>query len=789
MKVLLSWLREYAPDIEGDPFALGDLMSDLGLTCEEVRLLGGGLDGIVVARVLSLKPHPDADRIQLVEVDPGDGEALQVCCGAFNMSVGDLVPLATIGTVMPGGMEIARRKLRGEWSNGMLCSSRELDLGDDHEGILILPADLPVGVGFAEAMGIESDVLYDLDLTPNRPDAYSIIGVARDVAAKLGIRFELPQIEVPRMGTPTVEIASAELLDPDLCGRFALRVLSGVTIGPSPAHVARRLTLLGMRPISSIVDLANYVMLEYGQPSHTFDLDHVPHGALRVRWARAGEQIETLDSQMRTLEPTDGVIAGGDDVALSIAGVMGGASSEIAEGTTNVLLELAWWDPPTIGRTSTRLGLRSEASSRYERGVDPAIASQAADRFCQLAIEEGATIHPGEVVVDGNLPDRSPILVRTERINDLLGSSLDRDQIRGYLDPIGFTTEVTTDGELTVALPSWRLDSTAEVDIVEEVARHHGFAELGHTVPVPPDPGRLTSDQLALRVIRDVLVDNGCLEVMPNPFLAPGELAACGVRTDAITVANPLAADESVLRTSLLPGLLTTLRYNATHRQLGLPVFEIGHCYALAAPGEGRADTGTLEWAEVAVALEGQEAPAAVGLCHRVIEELGLPEPLVTGAEMPGLHPTRSARVSVGGVDVGELGEVDPAVLAGHEIDERVAWLRLDLDTLLSIERPVHVQKPLSRYPSSDIDLAFLVPDEVPATLPTHTLRDASELVVSARLFDVFRSDQLPKGVRNLAYRVRLQAMDRTLTDKEVAAVRSELIDAVVTTHGVELRA
>ncbi len=788
MKVLLSWLREYAPGIDGDPFALGDTMSSLGLTCEEVRLLGGGLEGIVVARVLSLAPHPDADRIQLVEVDAGDGEALQICCGAFNMSVGDLVPLATIGTTMPSGMEIARRKLRGEWSNGMLCSSRELELGDDHDGILILPSDLHVGVPFAEAMGIQSDVLFDLDLTPNRPDAYSIIGVARDVAAKLHVPFELPAIDVPRTGTPAAELTSAELEDLDLCGRFELRVLSGVTIGQSPPLIARRLTLLGMRPISSIVDLANYVMLEYGQPSHTFDLDRVPGGALRVRRARAGEQLETLDGQVRTLEERDGVIAGRDDVALSIAGVMGGASSEIADDTTNVLLELAWWDPLSIGRTSSRLGLRSEASARYERGVDPEIAGQAADRFCQLAIAEGATVHPGSVVVEGNLPERSPILVRTERINELLGSSLDAAQIAGYLDPIGFTTTVADSGDLSVALPSWRLDSTAEIDIVEEVARHHGYVELGTTVPVPPDPGHLTADQQTVRLVRDVLVDNGCVEVMPHPFLSPDELAACGVRTDAVVIANPLAADESVLRTSLLPGIVGTLRYNATHRQVGLSLFEVGHCYALAAPGEGRGDTGTLEWSDLAVALAGREAPAAVALCHRLLGGLGLSLPELASAEIGGLHPTRAAMVSVGGRVIGEVGEVDPGVLAAHDVDERVAWLRLDLDALLAIDRPPHRLVAFSRYPSSDIDLAFLVPDDVPATRPVETILASSELVASARLFDVFRSDQLPKGVRNLAYRIRLQAMDRTLTDADVAAERTKLIDAVVATHGAELR-
>lgn len=785
MKVLLSWLREFAPDLEGDPGDLGDVMSSLGLCCEEIVPLGGNYDGIVAAKVLALRPHPSADRIQLVDVDAGDGEALQICCGAFNMAVGDVVPLATLGTTMPDGMEIARRKLRGEWSNGMLCSSRELQLGDDHAGILILPDGIDPGIPFTEAMGIEADVLFDLDLTPNRPDAFSILGVARDLAAKLRVPFTIPDIEVPTSGERAEQLATVSIEDPDLCGRFTARVLSGVSVGEGDARIARRLTLLGMRPINSIVDISNYVMLEYGQPSHAFDLAKVAGRHLGVRRAHAGEQVETLDGQMRTLAPADGVITDGDDQPLSIAGVMGGASSEISATTTDVLVEMAWWDQASVVATSTRLGLRSEASGRYEKGVDPEIQSRAADRFCQLAVAAGATVHPGQIVVEGNLPDRSPILVRTDRVNAILGSSLSRDEIAGYLDPIGFTTTRSGDGDLTVALPSWRLDSTAEIDVIEEVARHHGYERLGKTVPVPTDPGHLTDDQRAMRVVRDVLVANGLAEITPMPFLAPGTLDAAGVRTDAIVVANPLAAEESVLRTAVLPGMVATLGYNAAHRSTGLAMFEVGRCYA--APADASFDD-VVEWDELGVVLSGREAPEALRILRLVVGALGLPSPVITPAELPGLHPTRAATVTVAGVVVGEVGEIDPETTAAVGVEERVAWCRLDLTALLGIERPPHVLVPVSKYPSSDIDLAFVVGDDVVATAPIDTLRAANDLVVDVRLFDVFRSDTLGERRRSLAYAVRLQAQDRTLTDAEVAEARDALIAAVTSTHNAVLR-
>ncbi len=593
MKVLHNWLAEYVPGllehpVGGDAVALGDLMSEIGLCCEEVVPLGGGLDGIVVAEVLALSPHPDADRIQLVQVRTApDGEPLQICCGAFNMSVGDRVPLATIGTTMPNGMEIARRKLRGEWSNGMLCSSRELEMGDDHAGILILETDAPLGTPIVDALGIVPDALFDLDLTPNRPDALSVIGVARDIAAKLGLPFVLPDIVVPESGDPVAGLASVKIADPDLCGRFTVRVLSGVPVGAdSPAWMQQRLTHCGMRPINAIVDVSNYVMLEYGQPNHTYDLAKVPEGHLGVRRARPGERVVTLDGQDRVLDPRDGVIVDRTDDVIGIAGVMGGESTEIDEGTDTVLLELAWWDPASITFSSKRLGLRSEASSRFEKGVDPLIASRAALRFAQLLVDQGATLHPGEIVEHGNAPEPPTVEVRTERVNELLGSSLSTEQIRGYLEPIGFACEDSGTADITaVTIPSWRPDSTAEIDVVEEVARLHGYSNLGKTVPKSPRAGGLTDRQTDIRTLRAFLASAGASEATPMSFLAPGDLEATGVRTDGVTVANPLVAEESVLRTSLLPGLVKTLGYNAAHRMTGIALFEIGHCFAAAPDG------------------------------------------------------------------------------------------------------------------------------------------------------------------------------------------------------------
>ncbi|HJL90443.1 MAG TPA: phenylalanine--tRNA ligase subunit beta [Acidimicrobiales bacterium] len=784
MKVLLSWLQEFAP-VDGDPADIGDQLSALGLAVESMSVVGEGLDGIVVARVLEVGPHPDADRIQLVQVDVGDGEALQICCGAFNMSVGDLVPLATLGTVMPDGMEIARRKMRGEWSNGMLCSPTEIAMGDDHDGILLLDGSLEVGRPLAEAMGLASDVLFDLEVNPNRPDAMSVAGVARDLAACQGMPFTLPSPNVAESGIDAAERLSVEILDPVLCGRFVARVLDGITIGSSPAWMANRLTSLGMRPINSVVDVSNYVMLELGQPSHTYDLDMVAGSTFRVRRALPGESLVTLDGVERTLTEADGVVADVDDTAIGIAGVMGGASTEIHDGTSSVALEMAWWDPMSIATSARRLGLRSEASARFEKGADPEVADLAMRRFAELLGEAGASLAPGAVDVRGDTPVRESIRVRTDRVNRILGTDLSRDRIAELLGSIEFANHVV-DGDLDVVVPSFRPDSATEIDVIEEVARIHGYGTIERTTPRSTITGSLTQRQLDRRTVRTAMIGMGLDEVMPIPFLAPGDLARAGLKVDGITVTNPLVAEESVMRASLRPGLLATLAYNASHRMSGLGIFEVGHVYRQ--PDQPQLLPDEREY--LAVALAGRDATDAVGVWSALADALAARDYTLVADDPAGLHPTRTARIDVAGVVVGHVGEVDPGVLAAFDVPERVAWLEVDLETLLGLP---HGEKPygsVSRYPSSDIDLAFEVDDDVPAAEVEQRLRGAAgDLLVDLSLFDVFRGAPVGEGRRSLAFTLRFQADDRTLTDSEVSQVREACVDAVEGNLPANLRA
>lgn len=787
MKVLLSWLREFAP-FEGDPVALGEEMSDLGMAVESIERLGVGLDGIVVATVLALRPHPDADRIQLVDVDAGDGQPLQICCGATNMSVGDKVPLATLGTVMPNGLRIERRKLRGEWSNGMLCSGAELGLGADHSGILILDPSLEAGTDLRTALGIEADVLYDLEINPNRPDAMSVAGVARDLAARLRVPFALPEPAVDEKGARFADF-SVEIIDADLCGRFVARLLRGVTVGSSPGWLRTRLLALGMRPINHVVDVSNYVMLELGQPNHTFDLAKVRGGGLRVRWAADGERIVTLDGVERSLVAGDGVVADGEDTPVAIAGVMGGLSTEIDRSTTDVLLEMAWWQPMAIARTAKRLGLRSEASARFERGTDPEVIDLAVRRFAELLLAGGGELAPGVIDERGDLPVPAVVRVRTSRVNGLLGTSLTTAEIEGYLAPIGFRCEPAPgpdgDGEvLAVTVPSYRPDTATETDVIEEVARHLGYGRIGRTQPRVVRTGALTERQRERRLVREVMVGLGIDEAMPMPFLEPGDLERTGSPVPGIRITNPLAAEESVLRTSLRPGLVKAVAYNASHRNTGVRLFEVGKVFR-AVDGQELPD----EPEHLAVVLAGADAFEAVGVWRVLVEALAVADVRLDQMVVGGLHPTRSARLLVAGEAVGIVGELDPAVLAGFGIAERVACLEVDLDHLLGLPHGERRYRPVSRYPSSDLDLAFEVDEAVPAAEVESVIRSAAgELLVALWLFDVFRGSPLPKGRRSLAYRLRLQAGDRTLTDAEVAEVRAGVVGAVESTFPARLR-
>ncbi len=793
MLVPLSWLRDFAP-FDLDPVSLGETFDDLGMVVEGLERVGHELDGVVVARVLDVTSHPGADRVRLTQIDAGDGPPRQVVCGAPNVAAGQLVALATIGTVLPGGLEIARRKVRGEWSEGMICSPAELGMGDDGAGILVLPEGLAVGARLTEAMG-GADVVYDLAIEANRPDALSIAGVARDAAARLGLPFAVPEQRVPTGPgeSHAADRASVVVEAPDLCPRFTARVITDVAVGPSPAWLARRLTLAGMRPINNVVDASNYVMLELGQPTHPYDLDLLPGRGLVVRRATPGEVLVTLDGVERRLgDGDDCLICDALGVPVGIGGIMGGASSEISAGTTTVLLEAAYFTPMAVARTAKRLGLRSEASARFERGCDPGGIERATDRLCQLL--GTGVVAPGRLDASSLPPVPPPIRVRTARVNALLGTDLDDDAVRGCLAPIGFGAQPAGPGVTEVVPPTFRPDATAEVDVVEEVARHHGYSRIPRRRPRSPFVGRLSPYQRARRDLRQVLIGLGLDEAVTSPLLGPGDHRRAGVEGEeagvAIAAVDPLAREESILRTSLRPGLLRALAFNASHRSPDVSLFEVGRVFRTTASGPG-GDPLPDEREVLGVAIAGRDgAPEAARVLQVVLGAFRRADAGVERGPVPGLQPGRSGLVRMAAAIVGAAGEIDPDVSSALGLDGRVGWIELDLAPLLPAARVYPQAEPVSRHPSTDIDLALIVDDAVPVRAVEATVRRAAgDLLAGLALFDVYRDRRLGPDRRSLAWRLRLQAPDRTLTDAEAGEVRRLVIAAAAAAHGAELRA
>jgi phenylalanyl-tRNA synthetase beta chain len=781
VRVPLSWLKDFAPIEAGTP-ALVDAFNELGLVVDGVTEIEAVDESVVVARVITTRPHPDADKVQLVDVDAAGGGALQIVCGAFNFEPGDLVPLARVGALLPGSRTIDRRQVRGQWSEGMLCSAAELALSDDHSGILVLAVDAEPGVPLRKALAMEPDVVFELDVTPNRPDAMSVAGVARDLAPKLGVPFSLP--DVPPV--PTGESrASVVVKSKDLCPRFTAIVLEGVSVGPSPAWLARRLTLAGMRPINNVVDVSNYVMLELGQPNHPYDLDRLAGAGLLVRKGKKSERVTTLDDVERPVGPEDCLICDAQGEPVGIGGVMGGANSEIADGTSAVLLETAYFDPMSIARTARRLGLRTEASARFERGTDFAGIERAAGRFISLLGEvSGAQPVGGLVDVRGRLPKQPRPLVRTRRVNDLLGTALTGDDVRRYLEPIGFECAPARGG-WRVTIPTWRPDSELEVDVIEEVARHHGYSNIPRTVPLSPEVGRLTRYQLDRRRIREILAGAGLSEAWTTAFLGAGDLENARLPSDAVHVTNPLDQAEPLLRPSLLPGMLRAVVTNVRHQNPDVRLFEVGRVFSPPAPG----DVLPIERELLAVALAGADATDAMRIWDVLCGALRLEPVAIEATSRAGLHPTRAARLLAGGEEVGEIGEVDPDVAAANAIDGRVGWLAVDLERVLAAPRQPAVFHPTSRFPASDIDLAFVVDESTPAAAVEECLRRAGgDVLVDVSLFDVFRGPQLGERKRSLAYRLRFNALDHTLTDEEVGEVRRRCIEAVESSLPATLR-
>lgn len=792
MKVLLSWLRELVP-VEVSPEELGARLTMRGLALEGLTETGEGVSGVVVAEVREVREHPNADSLMLVKADDG-GEIRDIVCGARNYVVGDRVPLARPGARLPGGMEIGQRKVRGELSDGMLCSARELAIAEDHSGILLLDGDAPLGADVVSHLALR-DVLFDFDVTPNRPDLLSVVGVAREIAALYGLPLTLPTIDLVEQGAPIETLASVEITDTRGCPRYVARVIEDVTIERSPWWMRQRLLASGTRPISNVVDITNYVLLEMGQPLHAFDLDRVDEARIVVRKARKNETITTLDDRDRLLAPTDVVIADGTK-AVAVAGIMGGATSEVSDGTRRVLLESAYFDPMRIRPTAARLGLRTEASVRFERGADPEAAPVAAARAAGLlAAIAGGRVAPGAIDAYLRPIAAKPIRLSVARAGALIGAPQQTAQVQGWLRALGCET-AGTGSTLRVTPPSWRPDLRIEEDLVEEVARSYGYDMIPETLPAGSRIGSLDARQLARRSVHRVLLGAGLTEAVTLSLMPPSLPDRIGVEDThplrrAFALANPLSEEESRLRVTLFTGLLLAAERNAARRVLPVRLFEQGIVFV---PTEDGAPP--LEREEMAWILAGPADDAwhgtdrsydfydAKGVAEAVLAGLGVDDvgtrPFDDGAITGALHPARCAVITARGADIGLIGELHPRVAAEFGLPARTAVGALRFEDTLAQATPSRGSDP-ARVPAVERDLALVVPDPTPHAVVRSTIeRAAGPLLEGVRLFDVYDGAPIPEGHLSLAYRLILRAPDRTLTDADADGLIAAVTRAAV---------
>jgi phenylalanyl-tRNA synthetase beta chain len=804
MRISLRWLADYV-DLPA-PEELARRLTAVGLEVEALERTGASLPGVVAARIVAAEPHPDAERLTVTRVDAGTGQPLQVVCGARNWKVGDVVPLATAGTVLPGGARIEKARLRGVESSGMLCSARELGLADDASGLLILPPEVAPGTPVAEALQL-ADVHLEVNVTPNRPDALSHLGIAREVAAALGTRVRPPAARLSEAGRPASEAVAVRIEDPDRCARYAARVIEGVRIGPSPGWLARRLEGCGVRSISNVVDATNFVLLELGHPLHAFDLDRVAGAQIVVRTARPGERLTTLDGQDRALSPEDLLIAD-RDAGSALAGVMGGGHSEISPGTSRVLLESAWFQPSTVRRTSRRHGLKTEASYRFERGADPGMVVPALDRCAALIAElAGGTVRPG--VVDAHpRPVRAPeVRLRWARPAELLGIPVAREEARRILGGLGFE-ERAADGEAaTWQVPSWRADVSLEEDLIEELVRARGYDAIPETLPgtaldTPAEP----VEALAVARVRAALEAAGFSEAVNFSFVAARELEPFGLpvatgdgsgRALGVALKNPISADLAVLRTSLVPSLLRNAAHNRRQRVEDLRLYELARAYR---PGPAPRSQPTEEPLQVAGVMLGRRSPAgwataaepldfhdARAAVASVLDGLGVEEARWSAPGDGWLHPRRSAEVSAGGARLGAVGELHPRVAAAFELPRGLLAFELSLEGLLAAARLLPRYRPIPRFPAVLRDLAVVVDEAVTVARVLEAVRQ-EPLVERADLFDVYRGAPLPAGRKNLALAIRYRAPDRTLTDAEADAAHARILGRLAGAVGATLR-
>jgi phenylalanyl-tRNA synthetase beta chain len=799
MLISLKWLSDYV-DCPLPAERIADGLTMAGLEVESLSLRHPQLKNVATIRIEEIEPHPNADRLSICVVSGLDGSR-RIVCGAPNVRSGAIVPLALPGAELPGGT-VREVKVRGELSKGMLCSERDLGLGDDHSGIWLLPESTPVGVPLDEALGIK-DVLLDIAVTPNRGDCLSVVGIAREVAALCETHLKYPAVAVNETGPPIDTLTSVTLDDSEGCPRYTARLIRGVSIGPSPRWLAERVEAQGVRSISNIVDVTNYVMMELGQPLHAFDFNRLRERRIVVRKAAPGERFTTLDETERHL-PEGAVLICDGIGPVAIGGIMGGLNSEILSDTRDVLIESAYFDPLSIRRTSRRLGLMTESSYRFERGIDPDGVLRALDRAAELMQEvAGGAVAAGRIDVYPNRIKAAEVILRVDWTNGFLGTQLASEEMKEILTRIEMRVEELDSNRLRVTVPSFRGDITREVDLAEELARLSGYDGIPVTRPlVNVESAVFDPHQRVRGEVKEMLVGAGFFEVINYSFISLQSIQSLRYPKDdrlmaPIRLRNPLSDEQAVMRTTLLPGLLNNARFNFDHRSENFWIFELSKVF-LPVREALQAD----EIHHLAGIIAGRRTPDLLysdsyvdytdvkGVVEALCEALRIHDVRFRAESLPPwLDPGASASVFVKAERVGELGSVHSEVLEAFDIKRPVFAFRLNFDKLFALRGQDPVFKGLPKFPPVPRDVALIADEKLPVEQPLDFIRSLNEpLLESVEIFDIFRSDQIGAGKKSIGYRLTYRAQDRSLTDEEVNVVHGELVRKLTAKFGISLR-
>ena len=793
MRIPFEWLKEFLV-IEMDPHELASKLTMRGLEVEAVEDLTPSFDGVVIARITEIEKHPKADKLSLCKVDTGS-EILPIVCGAANIAVGNKVPLAKVGATLEGGFRIEKRPVRGIESLGMLCSEKELGISDDHSGIFILPEEFELGTNLADAPGIR-DVIYDISVPPNRGDCLSVYGIAREVGSILWQKAKLPDFELAPGEGNVKDNISLEIFDATACPRYVLRMVNGISIVPSPFWMRHRIIKSGMRPINSIVDVTNYIMMELGQPLHSFDYEKIRGKKIEVKVADRAMKFRTLDGQDRDLAAGDILICDGEG-PVAVAGIMGGENSEIGDDTTNVALESAFFNPMYIRKTARRLGIRSEASLRFEKGIDIDNTDFAAERAIYLmnTISGGKVIKGKQEIYER--AERRTISVSFARINEIIGTPIKQQEVVDALKSIDIFAIEEGEGKANFSIPPSRHDILEYMDLVEEVARIHGYDQIPVTMPViTAQPQKRTDRDTHVAAAKDYLIAAGFFELINFSFCGVGDvenflLPAEDERSLFVTIMNPLAKDYAVMRTLLTPAILRSVAYNINRGQKNLRFFEMGKVFI-----PDRGNDLPHEFPTVAFVMTGKEREYfwrepvqeydffdIKGVLEGFMERFGVEFTLERSSE-PFLNVSRAGDVILeGGAKAGWIGELRDEVAHAFDIEQKVYCAELRFDIILA-KGALRVQyKPISRYPQASRDFSFFVEDAVPVQSLMETIKKVSPLIREVGVFDMFR-----KETRSIALRVMFQSYEDTLKDETVNELQETIIKELTNIKGVTLR-